>query len=500
MVRAILRKEMSVAIPSAVQPPTRASGLGVKLLYGIGEMPVTISMVLFGLFTLFFYNTVMGLPASLVGFAIAGGLVLDAFLDPYIGFRSDCSRHWFGRRHSFMLPGAIVLGPCFFLLFSPPRSLNHTGLFLWLLGFWVAVRVTGALYRIPYLSLGAELSSDYDERTIIFSVRALFGLLGALAAAGFSFLVFTKTSGVDAKLNYANYPRMGLLFGLLMSLSAVLSTLGTLRHRSVAEADRSSRPASHFFAGFLLAMRNATFRSVWFYFVVFFLAVVLNASLAIQYFTWYAKIHAGTALSSIQVGFYLGALAGVFLWMALAKRAEKRTLSIAATLGTATLLCAATLLIGEGHLFGTGNALPLILGHFVAGVIASAVWVIPPSMVADITDEDEFHTGLRREGMYFGILNLGEKVASGGALLLAGLLLSFFGRIAPVAPTATPHAPAAAPFIGLAYGVIPGVLLVAATLMILPYKLSRGSLHAIQSQLAKRRIEEPLKLNVAAHE
>jgi GPH family glycoside/pentoside/hexuronide:cation symporter len=149
--------------------------------------------------------------------------------------------------------------------------------------------------------------------------------------------------------------------------------------------------------------------------------------------------------------------------------------------------------MGEGHLFGTGNALPLILGHFVAGVIASAVWVIPPSMVADVADEDEFHTGLRREGMYFGILNLGEKVASGGALLFAGLLLSFFGRIAPVAPSAMPHAPAAAPFIGLSYGVIPGVLLVAATLLILPYKLSRSSLHAIQGQLAKRRVTVTLK-------
>jgi len=344
--------------------------------------------------------------------------------------------------------------------------------------------VTGALYRIPYLSLGAELSSDYDERTVLFSIRALFGLVGALVAAGFSFLIFTKTGIADPKLDYASYPRMGLLFGVLMSLSAVISTLGTLRHRSSGAADSQSQPAARFFAGFALAMRNATFRSVWFYFVVFFLAVVLNASLAIQYFTWYARIHKGPALSAIQAGFYVGALAGVFLWMALSKRTEKRTLSMAATLGTATLLCAATFLVGEGHLFGTGNALPLIAGYFIAGVVASAVWVIPASMVADITDEDEFHTGLRREGMYFGILNLGEKVASGGALILAGLLLSFFGRLAPAA---SPQAPAAASYIGLSYGVVPGILLVAATLMILPYKLNRASLHSIQRQLSERR-------------
>ena len=41
--------------------------ISAKLLYGVGEMPITVLMVLSGLFILFFYNSVMGLPASLVG-------------------------------------------------------------------------------------------------------------------------------------------------------------------------------------------------------------------------------------------------------------------------------------------------------------------------------------------------------------------------------------------------------------------------------------------------
>jgi glycoside/pentoside/hexuronide:cation symporter, GPH family len=465
--------------------PQNTRRVSVSVLYGIGEMPVTISMVLFGLFTLFFYTTVMGLPGSLVGIAVAAGLVIDAFLDPYIGYRSDCSHHRLGRRHSYMLPAGIAVGPCFFLLFSPPRGLSQAAVFVWLFVSWVAVRFTSALYRIPYLSLGAELSSDYYERTRIFAIRALFGLVGALAAAGLSFLVFgSKTGGIDPKLNYASYQKLGLLFGAMMSVTALLCTLGTLRYRHNGTADRAPQLPARFLSGFLTSMRNRAFRAVWLYFVVFFLAVVLNASLAVHYFTWYAQIHGASSLSAIQAGFYIGALAGVFLWIALARRSEKRSLSVAATLGTALLLCLATLLVGEGRLFGTGNALPLILGHFVAGAIASAVWIIPASMVADVTDEDELDTGLRREGIYFGILNLGEKVASGGALLLAGLLLSIFGRLAPAASS---QAPAAAPYIGVAYGLVPGVLLLGATLAILPYRLNRASLRAIQERLAARR-------------
>src|SRR5579871_6900407 len=161
----------------------RPLAMSAKLLYGIGEIPITVLMILSGLFILFFYNSVMGLPATLVGVGVFASLALDAITDPLIGHISDRTRSRLGRRHVYMLPGALGMGPCFYLLFSPPRSLNHTELFLWLLGSMIALRATSAIYRIPYLSLGAELSRDYDDRTSTMAVRALFGLVGTLSAA-----------------------------------------------------------------------------------------------------------------------------------------------------------------------------------------------------------------------------------------------------------------------------------------------------------------------------
>ena len=35
------------------------------------------------------------------------------------------------------------------------------------------------------------------------------------------------------------------------------------------------------------------------------------------------------------------------------------------------------------------------------------------SMLADVADQDQSVTGSRREGVYFGMLNFGEKIASG---------------------------------------------------------------------------------------
>jgi Na+/melibiose symporter-like transporter len=469
---------------STLDAETRPLAISAKLLYGVGEMPITVLMVLSGLFILFFYNSVMGLPASLVGIGLFASLALDAVTDPLIGHLSDRTRHRLGRRHAFMLPGALGMGPCFYLLFSPPRTLGHTGLFLWLVVTMIALRATSAIYRIPYLGLGAEMSRDYDDRTSTMAVRAVFGLVGTLAAAGLSFLLFfpATADGSEPKLHYEGYPHLGLAFGALMTVSGLICFFGTLSHRTSGGGKSSAAPS--FLSAFRISMQNAEFRKLWSSSTVFFLAVVLNASLAIQYFTWYARINGGGSLSAIQTSFYIGALLGVFQWMALSKRAEKRTLNMAAMAGTASVLLMATLLVGDGRLFGTGHALPLIVGSVIGGMFASAIWVIPPSMVADVADTDELRTGMRREGIYFGISNFGEKIAAGGALFLSGTLLTLFGKLSHGVPKG---APAATPYLGILYGAVPAVLLLVSLILIVPYRLNRRVVHGIQRELGTRR-------------
>jgi Na+/melibiose symporter-like transporter len=485
----------------AVQPhpPTtdfepRPLALSVKLLYGIGEMPITVLMVLSGLFILFFYNSVMGLPPALVGIGLFASLALDAITDPLIGHLSDRSQNRLGRRHAFMLPGALGMGPCLFLLFSPPRSLGHTGLFLWLLGTMIALRVTSAIYRIPYLGMGAELSRGYDDRTKTMAIRAVFGLVGTLAVAGLSLRLFFPSTGdgSEPKLHYAGYPHLGLAFGALMTVSALICFFGTLRYRTIGAGKSAAAPS--FLSAFRVSMQNAEFRKIWGSSTIFFLAVVLNASMALQYFTWYARVGDSGTLSNIQTSFYVGALAGVFVWMGLARRAEKRTLGMIAIAAMAVVLLMATLLVGEGRLFGTGHAMPLLIGSIIGGLFASAVWVIPPSMVADVADTDELRTGLRREGIFFGIANFGEKIAAGGALLLAGGLLTVARNLSPGAPAG---APAATPYLGILYGAAPAVLLMASLAFLIPYRLDRHTVQSIQRELTARReagAEDPEEL------
>jgi len=472
----------ALSTPPTLAAEPRPLPLSAKLLYGVGEMPITVLMFLSGFFLLFFYKSVMGLPPVWVGAGLFVSLALDAILDPFIGHLSDRTHHRLGRRHTFMLPGALAMGPCFFLLFWPPRSLGPPGLFAWLLICSIGLRATSAMYRIPYLGMGAELSRDYDDRTSTMAIRAVFGLMGTLSAAGLSFLIFFPNAA--DKLQYSGYPRLGLAFGALMSVTALISTFGTLPYRTNGAPKSASAPP--FFSAFRISMRNASFRKIWLASTIFFLAVSLNFSEAIDYFTWYAKINGGAILSTIQVCFCIGALIGVFVWMTLSRRAEKRNLYLTSMVALASVLLCATLLVGTGKLFGTGHPLPLMVGHVLAGIFASGYWVLPPSMVADVTDIDELSTGLRREGIYYGIMNFGEKIAAGGALFLAGLLLTVFRKLSHGVASAAGAPPVDIPYLGFLYGAVPAVLLLISLISLFTYRLDRRAVHSIQQQLASR--------------
>lgn len=459
----------------------------LKGLYGLGEIPITATMGLFGIYVLLFYNSVMGLNAGLAGFGITAGLVVDAVLDPFIGFRSDASRLSLGRRQAFMLFGCLGMGPLFYALLSPPQGLGTWALFTWLLVTSLGFRISFAIYRIPYLSLGAELASDYDERTRVIAVRSLLGLLGMAAAATLPLLViFRRVAGAaDPKLLYSGYPRMGLAFGALMTVAGLVAVFGTQTHRTFGDVHEGRAETRRFFHGMWLFLKNPNFRALWAAFILCSLSVVVNFSLMVHFLKWYAGIESDRAISAIQGSFYAGAVIGVVGWIWVAKRGDKRNLFALSVGGLVAILLLSSALVGRGHLFGFGSLrvmIALVAGNAVAGLFASALWVLPFSMMADVVDEDQLSCGLRREGVCFGIMNFGEKIASGGALLLSGLLLTNFIHLVPK-QDAQPAGVAGR--IGLTYGVVPALLLAAGIAIAMRFRLNRRAVAEIQLKLGR---------------
>ena len=110
-------------------------------------------------------------------------------------------------------------------------------------------------------------------------------------------------------------------------------------------------------------------------------------------------------------------------------------------------------------------------------------------MVADIADEDAARTGLRREGLFFGILNFGEKCAAGLAVLIGGALVDYFARLVPGEAV---QSDATISRIGWIFGGVPAMLLFAAVIVVAGYRLDHQAIAAIQLRLRERAVDAPL--------
>lgn len=471
-------------------PGSRASGfrrvtLVSKVLYCAGHVSTAVKLILFGLFTLQLYTTVMGLPATLVGIASAVGLIWDAVVDPYIGHLSDRFRGGLGRRHSFMLVGALTMGIGFWAYLSPPHGLQTWELFSWLLVTSLLVRTAISIYEIPYLALGAELTQDYDERTSITAARGFAALLGTMTAASLSFVLFFPEvqAGIDPKMVYQGYPRMGISYGAAMTVIGVAATLGTLSWRPFLSRKTEEGTDAGSVTGFLSSVGQSlgvpSFRALFASSSLFFLAVVINSALSIHFLTHQAGITASVALTWFQVAFYGGGLAGVVFWMRVSRRAEKHHVFMTGMVSTAAVMLGSYLLIGEGRPLGTGNVTAVLSGHALGGFFGSILWFMPYSMIADIADEDEARTGERREGSFFGMLSLGQQLATGVSVLIAGILVDSFAGLVPgqaEQTTTTSHR------IAFLYGVLPAAITLGACLAAMRYSLVRSRVRAIQEE------------------
>ena len=484
--------ELIQARPSPWEGPAPAPRLTrwTRFAYGVGDISNAVKTVMAALFGFFFYTSVMGLPGSLVGLAGAIGLVWDALIDPWIGQLSDHSRARRGRRHAFMLAGALTMGAGFWLSFSPPRGLPQPLLFAWLLGTGFLLRTATSVFRVPYFALGAELSRDYDERTSIVGLRAILGIVGSLAAAPLSFVLFFPNVGAgDPKLRYDGYPLLGLFFGAVMTVVSLVATLGTraFAHVGGAAPEAAKPTVRRFLATSLSCLRSRSFRILFGSSSLFFLAISIATTLSIHFHTYYARLTDSRALGAVQLALYLFGVVGVVVWLRVSRRWDKHHVYVIGTFAASIVMMALTLLVGEGRPLGTGNVSVLLIAHALVGFFASTLWFVPATLLADVVDEDELQSGERREGAFFGLWSLGQQLATGLAILLTGVLVEHFAGLVPGQAVQSPQT---VQRIGLLYTALPGLLLFLAAAWALRFKLCRREVAAIQSALdahARRR-------------
>jgi Na+/melibiose symporter-like transporter len=463
-----------------------------KFWYGFGQAAEGMKNTAFGVFLLLFYSQLLGLEAWLAGLALGLSLCLDAVSDPVAGSLSDSTRHRWGRRHPWMYASALPMWITFSLSFRPPAELGQAGLFAWMLVTVILARAAMALYHVPHLALGAELSDDYHERTSIVAWRLVFGLLGAVVLAVVCRQVFLQPTPEfpNGELNPAGYNRMGLFFGFLMMVAILLSAAGT--HSRIPYLHATSEAPERFSPGRLWremgeALSNRSFRNLFVGVLLFFIARGLADALGIYMSTFFWRIGTGDVLLLPAVG-ALGIAIGAPFFTVVGRRMDKKRLFEIGVwwFSILTLLLPTLKIVDFYPPFDSPFYLGLIYAFvFLAAFGAGASLVASGSMMADIADEHEYTVGRRQEGVFFGALSFSGKAAAGVGIGLAGIALSLISFPKQVKPDQVPIE--IIDLLGIIAG--PGVagLMIVGAIVMTRYHLTQERITEIQLELEKRR-------------
>ena len=471
--------------------------LATKLAFGVGQAAEGAKTAAFSLLLFFYYTQVLGLSGTLTGAGIFIALVFDAVTDPLVGSLSDGLHHRWGRRHPFMYASALPLALFFALVFSPPESLGPTGLFTWLTTFAVLSRGAMTLYHVPHLALGAELSTDYRERTLIVAYRTFLGVVGSALLIILGFMLFLQPTPEFpvGQLNPSAYPGLGRFFGLLMACAILLSALGThnrIPHLPRAPADLEPFGAARFLREILEALSNPSFRAVFLALIWFYVARGVDAVLLVHMGTYFWELST-EQLRWLPVMSIMGVLVGTPVWAALRTKLEKRTAFVIGIAWFSTIVMLPPLFKILGWFPEQSSALyfPTILtAAFIGALSVGGALMASGSMLADVADEHELRTSRRQEGIFFGALSFSSKASHGIGGLIAGIGLDLIRFPTTAAPGTVPEPTLVA--LGILYG--PGVF-AAALLSVWAasrYTINRSRHGEIQARLDER---EPRRLS-----
>jgi GPH family glycoside/pentoside/hexuronide:cation symporter len=399
-----------------------------KTAYGVGQMSQGVKDTAFQSFVVFYFSQVLGMPAIMAGFAALIALLFDAITDPLMGDISDNWHSKWGRRHPFMIAAVIPFPISLYMLFSPPVGLDPDGLFLWLLGWSIVVRILLTMFNVPHNALGAELSQDYQERTKIVSYRTFLGYVGGIILSVVALNSFFKASETypNGMLNVDGYSSLGALAGIIAFVAMTLCILGTkhtIPYLPKAPENQKKVDLSRSFKAFAEAIKLGPFRIIFTVQIMTMIAGGAGATFMLYLGSYFFELSTAE-ISLLTLTIVVGLIPASIIAPVLSKRIDKMP-SLVTCLLVATAFSFSPIylrLLGVLPENGSPLIMPILFATYVVGYsFFIAAGIVIGSMLADIADLHASNTGKRQEGLFFAANSFAQKATFGIGTLFAGI-------------------------------------------------------------------------------
>lgn len=372
-------------------------------LYSLTALSSALTVDVANTYLVFYYVDVKHLPPSLAAIIMTAFGIYTAVNDPILGALSDRRRHPRGRRIPMIRWLALPFALVFALMWRAPFDgiTQPYALLAYMALMLLIYEGLATLITVARLALLPEMFPEFTERTQVSGRMTGINVLGLLAGVALA-------PQIAASLGWGS---IGLIFGGIALVTLLLGAQGMF--------ERALPPGQGASLGQTLrnTLRNQHFMLLTMAFTA--ANLTMNAlTVGLAFYMKYSLILDETASSLAFLAIFGAALPGLLFWRWLALRSGARAAIMLSMGGTALSLAA------------LGLAPTLLLALISGGLMGlsfSGAVLLNNVMLADVIDEDELHSGERREGSYIGVSWFVQNASIALAALIFGLIAGAFG-------------------------------------------------------------------------
>lgn len=407
----------------------------------------------------FYASKEIGISLAVTGLVFSLCRIADVFVDPIVGYISDRWRTPWGRRRPLFVLGTPLLIIGIWMVFVPGGPVSPLYLSFWLFAMYVG----WSMVTIPHLSWGAELSTDYHERSRIYGwaqAGLIIGMVGVLVLPA----ILEHAGG----FTLAQQILAMALFAIILLIPSVALATAVL-----PEPEVKLKTHAPVWATLKFLFRDGALRRV---ILVDLIASTSGGAIGAMFF-FFARFAldlpklAGTLL----LAYFAAGFLFIPFWIWLAGRIGKHN-AMMASFAYSILTTPLLFLIPKG-------AFVFALSVFiVVGVNYGAPTFLLRAMMADIADIDAAENNTERAGIMYSLLALTNKFGMGWAVGIAFVILAWLGF-----DPKTVNSAEAIEHMRVFYIALPVILSIVAGFVMLGYPLDEVRQRGLRAEVERRR-------------
>lgn len=384
--------------------------------YGLGAVGKDMVYALSASYIMYYYQDILGLSATFVGFILMIARVFDAANDPFMGVVVAKTNSRWGKFRPWLFTGTILNAFVLYALFAAP-AVSGKALMIYFAVMYILWGVTYTMMDIPFWSMIPAVTSTTKDRENLSVVGRTSAGVGYALINVFTVMAVSKLGGGIERTGF----RLFALIIAILFVIFILFTCFTIREQK-EENMQTTSVKEMFKALFNNDQAIITVVTI----VLINSALYITSNLLIYFFKY--DIGGTTWKDAYTLFTSVGGISQILGMMAVYPiLRSKLSNTIIFKLGLCLAIFGYAFLLAL-CLLGYSSVLTMLMVPGVMIFVANGILtVLTTVFLANTVDYGEVKTGHREESVIFSMQTFVVKAASGLAVFITGVSLDLIG-------------------------------------------------------------------------